>query len=93
MAAELTINKSLTANGTIKVDDKIVMSLFTELSTSANGTDRVTQSIQDKETYNKNKKEIRAQVAAFQEAVWNMQDSMEEADSTTGEDTTDETQE
>lgn len=41
MAAELTINKSLTANGTIKVDDKIVMSLFTELSTSANGTDRV----------------------------------------------------
>ena len=60
MAAELTINKSLTANGTIKVDDKIVMSLFTELSTSANGTDRVTQSIQDKETYNKNKKEIRA---------------------------------
>ena len=47
MAAELTINKSLTANGTIKVDDKIVMSLFTELSTSANGTDRVTQSIQD----------------------------------------------
>ena len=50
MAAELTINKSLTANGTIKVDDKIVMSLFTELSTSANGTDRVTQSIQDKET-------------------------------------------
>lgn len=93
MAAELTINKSLTANGTIKVDDKIVMSLFTELSTSANGTDRVTQSIQDKETYNKNKKEIRAQVAAFQEAVWDMQDSMEEADSTTGEDTTDETQE
>ena len=92
MAAELTINKSLTANGTIKVDDKIVMSLFTELSTSANGTDRVTQSIQDKETY-KNKKEIRAQVAAFQEAVWDMQDSMEEADSTTGEDTTDETQE
>lgn len=56
MAAELTINKSLTANGTIKVDDKIVMSLFTELSTSTNGTDRVTQSIQDKETYNKNKK-------------------------------------
>ena len=42
--------------------------------------------------YNKNKKEIRAQVAAFQEAVWDMQDSMEEADSTTGEDTTDETQ-
>lgn len=56
MAAELTINKSLTANGTIKVDDKIVMSLFTELSTSANGTDRVTQSIQDKETYNKTKR-------------------------------------
>lgn len=93
MAAELTINKSLTANGTIKVDDKIVMSLFTELSTNANGTDRVTQSIQDKETYNKNKKEIRAQVAAFQEAVWNMQDSMEEVDDTAGEDTTDETQE
>ena len=45
------------------------------------------------ETYNKNKKEIRAQVAAFQEAVWNMQDSMEEADDVTGEDTTDETQE
>ncbi len=93
MAAELTINKSITANGTIKVDDKIVMSLFTELSTNANGTDRVTQSIQDKETYNKNKKEIRAQVAAFQEAVWNMQDSMEEVDDTAGEDTTDETQE
>lgn len=93
MAAELTINKSLTANGTIKVDDKIVMSLFTELSTNTNGTDRVTQSIQDKETYNKNKKEIRAQVTAFQEAVWNMQDSMEEVDDTTGEDTTDETQE
>ena len=93
MAAELTINKSLTANGPIKVDDKIVMSLFTELSTSTNGTDRVTQSIQDKETYNKNKKEIRAQVAAFQEAVWNMQDSMEEEDNTAEEDTTDETQE
>lgn len=58
---------------------------------SVNGP--ATQSIQDKETYNKNKKEIRAQVAAFQEAVWDMQDSMEEADSTTGEDTTDETQE
>ena len=93
MAAELTINKSLTANGTIKVDDKIVMSLFTELSASTNGTERVTQSIQDKETYNKNKKELRALVAAFQEAVCNLQDSMEEEDNTAEEDTTDETQE
>lgn len=32
-------------------------------------------------------------VAAFQEAVWNMQDSMEEEDNTAEEDTTDETQE
>lgn len=55
MAAELTINKSLTANGTIKVDDKIAMSLFAEISTNG-GNDRITQSIQDKDAFNKNKK-------------------------------------
>lgn len=55
MAAELTINKSLTANGTIKVEDKIAMSLFAEISTNG-GNDRITQSIQDKDAFNKNKK-------------------------------------
>lgn len=93
MAAELTINKSLTANGTIKVEDKIAMSLFAEISTNG-GNDRITQSIQDKDAFNKNKKEIRAQVAAFQETVWEMQDSISEkqTDNTTEEEPTDETQ-
>lgn len=93
MAAELTINKSLTANGTIKVDDKIAMSLFAEISTNG-GNDRITQSIQDKDAFNKNKKEIRVQVAAFQETVWEMQDSIseEQTDNTTEEEPTDETQ-
>ena len=90
MAAELTINKSLTANGTIKVEDKIAMSLFAEISTNG-GNDRITQSIQDKDVFNKNKKEIRAQVAAFQETVWEMQDSIseEQTDNTTEEEPTD----
>ena len=93
MAAELTINKSLTANGTIKIEDKIAMSLLAEISTNG-GNDRIAQSVQDKDASNKNKKEIRAQVAAFQETVWEMQDSIaeEQTDNTTEEEPTDETQ-
>ncbi len=89
MAAELIINKSLTATGTVKVGDKTVMSLYAEVSTNG-GNDRITQSIQDKDEFNRNKKEIRAQVAEFQNAVWEMQDSITEE--MTGGTTEDETQ-
>ena len=89
MAAELIINKSLTATGTVKVGDKTDMSLYAEVSTNG-GNDRITQSIQDKDEFNRNKKEIRAQVAEFQNAVWEMQDSITEE--MTGGTTEDETQ-
>lgn len=89
MAAELIINKSLTATGTVKVGDKTVMSLYAEVSTNG-GNDRITQSIQDKDEFNRNKKEIRAQVTEFQNAVWEMQDSITEE--MTGGTTEDETQ-
>ena len=89
MAAELIINKSLTATGTVKVGDKTVMSLYAEVSTNG-GNDRITQSIQDKDEFNRNKKEIRAQVAEFQNAVWEMKDSITEE--MTGGTTEDETQ-
>ena len=89
MAAELIINKSLTATGTVKVGDKTVMSLYAEVSTNG-GNDRISQSIQDKDEFNRNKKEIRAQVAEFQNAVWEMQDSITEE--MTGGTTEDETQ-
>lgn len=89
MAAELIINKSLTATGTVKVGDKTVMSLYAEVSTNG-GNDRITQSIQDKDEFNRNKKEIRAQVAEFQNAVWEMHGSITEE--MTGGTTEDETQ-
>ena len=89
MAAELIINKSLTETVTVKEGDKTVMSLYAEVSTNG-GNDRITQSIQDKDEFNRNKKEIRAQVAEFQNAVWEMQDSITEE--MTGGTTEDETQ-
>lgn len=73
--AEIKTNLStnMTANATITVDQKIVATVYAELSTSG-GNDRVSQSIQTPELYNANKEAIREQIAAVQEEIYKIQD-------------------
>lgn len=76
----MKINKDLTISGNIqaeKEDGQIVNVVYlnSRLSTQG-GADTISQTIQDKDLYNANRKAIRQQVAVFTEEVYAAQDDI-----------------
>ena len=76
----MKINKDLTISGNIqaeKEDGQIVNVVYlnSRLSTQG-GADTISQTIQDKELYNQNRRAIRQQVALFTEEVYEAQDDI-----------------
>lgn len=72
----LTIKKSTSLQGQIIIDGQIVVYLAANISTESLGNSTVSQSIQNQELYAANKAACRADIAEFQNAVFDEEDAM-----------------
>ena len=72
----LSKTKSTSLTGESKIDGITVVRMTASLSTNG-GSDYVNQSVLDIDRYNGNKKEVRKDIAAFQEYVYEQQDAID----------------
>lgn len=87
----LETNKSISLTGKSMINGTQVAFLSATIDQQGNGSDNVSQSIQNQALYDTNKKEVRADIASFQELVYDTQDQLDEEATPTdaGGDTTD----
>lgn len=76
----LTITKSTSLQGQSIIDGQTVVYLSASISTENLGNTSVSQSIQNQELYAANKASCRADIAEFQNAVFDEEDAMMAAD-------------
>ena len=76
----LTIKKSTSLQGQSIIDGQTVVYLSASISTENLGNSSVSQSIQNQELYATNKVACRADIAEFQNAVFDEEDAMMAAD-------------
>ena len=72
----LTIIKSISLQGQSIIDGQTVVYLSANISTETLGNSSVTQTIQNQELYVANKAACRADIAEFQNAVFEEEDAM-----------------
>ena len=72
----LSKTKSTSLTGESKIDGVTVVRMTASLSTNG-GSDYVNQSVLDIDRYNSNKMEVRKDIAAFQEYVYEQQDAID----------------
>lgn len=71
----LKTNKSISLTGNSMINDKPVVYMSANVSTNG-GTTSHSSSIQDKVLYEENKAECRADIAAFSQIVYEIEDSI-----------------
>lgn len=76
----LTITKSTSLQGQSIIDGQTVVYLSASISTENLGNTSVSQSIQNQELYAANKAACRADIAEFQNAVFDEEDAIMAAD-------------
>lgn len=69
----LKTNKSIMLNGSIVIDNELVVNLYADVTS---GT--VNVSITNKEIYDNNKKEVREEIQKFNELLYNEQDNFKD---------------
>ena len=72
----LKVTKSITLNGESRMDDQVVVYMNAMLSTDGNGSSNVNTTIVNRELYNANKKQVRQDIAAFDELVYEAEDEL-----------------
>lgn len=72
----LSKTKSTSLTGESKIDGVTVVRMTASLSTSG-GSDYVNQSVLDIDRYNSHKKEVRTDISAFQDYVYEQQDAID----------------
>ena len=70
----LEIVRTIRLEGQLKVNDSIVKTMYAEFDDK--GTARRSEWINDEETYNKNRKEMRKQEREFQDKVFEVEDEI-----------------
>lgn len=76
----LTTNKSITLRGTSTISGQTVVSLNSNIATDNASSGSTTQSIINQALYDANKTEVRKDIADFQTAVYDAQDSLDAED-------------
>lgn len=71
----LKTNKSISLTGTSTIGDVQVAYLNATIDQEGNGANTVNQSIQNQALYDANKKEVRADIAEFQQLLYDTEDS------------------
>ncbi|MBG1272543.1 hypothetical protein FND55_02595 [Lactobacillus paracasei subsp. paracasei] len=72
----LKTNKSISLTGKSTIGDVQVAYLNATLDQEGNGANTVNQSIQNQTLYDANKKEVRADIAEFQQLLYDTEDSL-----------------
>lgn len=72
----LKTNKSISLTGTSTIGDVQVAYLNATIDQDGNGANTVNQSIQNQALYDANKKEVRADIAKFQQLLYDTEDSL-----------------
>ncbi|ERN48489.1 hypothetical protein EFP34_03760 [Lacticaseibacillus paracasei] len=72
----LKTNKSISLTGTSTIGDVQVAYLNATIDQEGNGANAVNQSIQNQALYDANKKEVRADIAEFQQLLYDTEDSL-----------------
>lgn len=85
----LTTSKAITLRGTSTVDGQPVLTFNSNVSTESANNGNFNYSIMSQSLYDSNKAEVRKDIAAFQNAVYEVEDSLNV--SATNDDTTEKT--
>jgi len=72
----LKTTKSTSLTGTSTINDNQVIYLSANVTTESAGNTTINQSITDDKLYKANLAECRADVQAFQQAVWDIEDAL-----------------
>lgn len=72
----LETNKSISLTGKSMINGTQVAYLAATIDKQGNGSDNVSRSIQNQALYDANKKEVRADIAAFQQLLYDTEDSL-----------------
>ena len=72
----LKTKKSISLTGTSTIGDVQVAYLNATIDQEGNGANTVNQSIQNQALYDANKKEVRADIAEFQQLLYDTEDSL-----------------
>ena len=72
----LKTNKSISLTGTSTIGDVQVAYLNATIYQEGNGSNTVNKSIKNKARYDANKKEVRADIAKFQQLLYDTEDSL-----------------
>lgn len=72
----LKTNKSITLTGTSTIGDAQVAYFSATLDQEGNGSNSVNQTIQNQQLYDANKKEVRDDIAKFQQLIYDTEDSL-----------------
>ena len=70
-------NRTTSLTGESKINGVTVMRMSASLSTEGGGNDYANQSVVDTDLYNANKKEVRKDIADFQEYIYEQQDAID----------------
>ena len=71
---DMKIERRVSLTGSVTAEGKNVLYLNSQLS--KDGSDQISQTVQDKELYQKYSKEIRQKIREFNEASWAAQDEI-----------------
>ena len=72
----LKVTKSITLNGESRMDDQAVVYMNAMISTDGTGSSNVNTNIVNRALYNANKKQVRQDIAAFDELVYEAEDEL-----------------
>lgn len=72
----LKLNKNITLNGVSMINGVQVVYMNATISTDGAGNSGINKTITDKEMYNANKKQVRADMTQFEEEVYNVEDEL-----------------
>lgn len=74
----MKINKSITLNANSEVDGKVVANFYASVTSDAYGSTSNSMTIVDQPLYDANKKKVRADKRAFDDAVFQVEDDITE---------------
>lgn len=72
----LKINKTINLNGTSEINGQIVVYMNASISTDGTTNANINKNISNQELYNANKISVRADMSAFEEEVYKIEDEL-----------------
>ncbi|WP_286233356.1 hypothetical protein [Romboutsia ilealis] len=72
----LKINKTINLNGTSEINGQVVVYMNASISTDGTTNANINKNISNQELYNANKVSVRADMSAFEEEVYKIEDEL-----------------